>query len=146
MLFMAVVEIRDAVVEPQVVFGPGVTVGEGSVIRSFSHLEGAVVGQNATIGPFARLRPGAHLAQDVHIGNLVDVKASDVGAGAKINHLSYIGDASIGAKTNVGAGTIKCNYDCFAKYRTEVGAHAFIICRGPPTRPWRWDSPLHNRD
>jgi len=74
----------------------------------------------------------------VHIGNFVDVKASDVGAGAKINHLSYIGDASIGAKTNVGAGTITCNYDGFAKYRTEVGAHAFIICRGPPTRSWRW--------
>jgi acyl-[acyl carrier protein]--UDP-N-acetylglucosamine O-acyltransferase len=88
----------------------------------------------------------AHLAQDVHIGNFVDVKASDVGAGAKINHLSYIGDASIGAKTNVGAGTITCDYDGFAKYRTEVGAHAFIICRGPPTRPGRWDSPLHNRD
>ncbi len=117
---------RDVVVEPHVVFGPGVSVGEGSTIRSFSHLEGAVIGQNAAIGPFARLRPGAHLAQDVHIGNFVEVKASDVGAGAKINHLSYIGDASIGARTNVGAGTITCNYDGFAKHRTEVGAHAFI--------------------
>jgi bifunctional UDP-N-acetylglucosamine pyrophosphorylase/glucosamine-1-phosphate N-acetyltransferase len=117
---------RDVVVEPHVVFGPGVSVGEGSRIRSFSYLEGAVVGQNATIGPFARLRPGTGLAHDVHIGNFVEVKASDVGAGAKINHLSYIGDASIGAGTNVGAGTITCNYDGFAKYRTEVGAHAFI--------------------
>ena len=113
---------RDAVVEPHVVFGPGVSVGEGSRIRSFSYLEGATIGQNATIGPFARLRPGTGLAQDVHIGNFVEVKASDVGAGAKINHLSYIGDASIGARTNVGAGTITCNYDGFAKYRTEVGA------------------------
>ncbi|MGA3339569.1 MAG: bifunctional UDP-N-acetylglucosamine diphosphorylase/glucosamine-1-phosphate N-acetyltransferase GlmU [Methylocella sp.] len=117
---------RDVVVEPHVVFGPGVSVGEGSVIRSFSHLEGATIGQNATIGPFARLRPGTELSQDVRIGNFVEVKASEVGAGAKINHLSYIGDASIGAKTNIGAGTITCNYDGFSKYRTEVGAHAFI--------------------
>ncbi|MGA7383732.1 MAG: bifunctional UDP-N-acetylglucosamine diphosphorylase/glucosamine-1-phosphate N-acetyltransferase GlmU [Methylocella sp.] len=117
---------RDAVVEPHVVFGPGVNVGEGSVIRSFSYLEGATIGRNVSVGPFARLRPGTCLAQDVHIGNFVEVKASDVGAGAKINHLSYIGDASIGARTNVGAGTITCNYDGFAKYHTEVGAHAFI--------------------
>jgi bifunctional UDP-N-acetylglucosamine pyrophosphorylase/glucosamine-1-phosphate N-acetyltransferase len=117
---------RDAVVEPHVVFGPGVDVGEGSHIRSFSYLEGATIGQNVSVGPFARLRPGTGLAQDVHIGNFVEVKASDVGAGAKINHLSYIGNASIGARTNVGAGTITCNYDGFAKYRTEVGAHAFI--------------------
>jgi len=117
---------RDVVVEPHVIFGPGVSVGEGSCIRSFSYVEGATIGQNATIGPFARLRPGTGLAQDVHIGNFVEVKASEVGAGAKINHLSYIGDASIGARTNVGAGTITCNYDGFAKYRTEVGAHAFI--------------------
>jgi bifunctional UDP-N-acetylglucosamine pyrophosphorylase/glucosamine-1-phosphate N-acetyltransferase len=117
---------RDVVVEPHVVFGPGVSVGEGSLIRSFSHLDGATIGKNATIGPFARLRPGTDLSQDVHIGNFVEVKASEVGAGAKINHLSYIGDASIGAKTNIGAGTITCNYDGFSKYRTEVGAHAFI--------------------
>jgi bifunctional UDP-N-acetylglucosamine pyrophosphorylase/glucosamine-1-phosphate N-acetyltransferase len=117
---------RDVVVEPHVVFGPGVSVGEGSRIRSFSYLEGATASQNATIGPFARLRPGTGLAQDVHIGNFVEVKASNIGPGAKINHLSYIGDASIGARTNVGAGTITCNYDGFAKYRTEVGAHAFI--------------------
>ncbi|MGH6868015.1 MAG: bifunctional UDP-N-acetylglucosamine diphosphorylase/glucosamine-1-phosphate N-acetyltransferase GlmU [Methylocella sp.] len=117
---------RDAVIEPHVVFGPGVSVGEGSVIRSFSYLEGATIGQNVSVGPFARLRPGTSLAQDAHIGNFVEVKASDVGTGAKINHLSYIGDASIGARTNVGAGTITCNYDGFSKYRTEVGAHAFI--------------------
>jgi bifunctional UDP-N-acetylglucosamine pyrophosphorylase / glucosamine-1-phosphate N-acetyltransferase len=117
---------RDAVVEPHVVFGPGVDVGEGSLIRSFSYLEGTTIGQNVSVGPFARLRPGTGLARDVHIGNFVEVKASDVGAGAKINHLSYIGDASIGARTNVGAGTITCNYDGFTKYRTEVGAHAFI--------------------
>jgi bifunctional UDP-N-acetylglucosamine pyrophosphorylase / glucosamine-1-phosphate N-acetyltransferase len=117
---------RDAVVEPHVVFGPGVSVGEGSLIRSFSHLEGATIGPNATIGPFARLRPGAALAHHVHIGNFVEVKASDVGAGTKINHLSYIGDASIGSKTNIGAGTITCNYDGFTKSRTEIGDNAFI--------------------
>ncbi|MGH6811449.1 MAG: bifunctional UDP-N-acetylglucosamine diphosphorylase/glucosamine-1-phosphate N-acetyltransferase GlmU [Methylocella sp.] len=117
---------RDAVVEPHVVFGPGVTVGEGSLIRSFSYLEGATIGLNVSVGPFARLRPGTGLAQGAHIGNFVEVKASEVGAGAKINHLSYIGDASIGARTNIGAGTITCNYDGVAKYRTEVGAHAFI--------------------
>ena len=117
---------RDVVIEPHVVFGPGVRVGEGSAVRSFSYLEGATIGTNAAIGPFARLRPGAELSQDVRIGNFVEVKASEVGAGTKINHLSYIGDASIGAKTNIGAGTIICNYDGFSKYRTEIGAHAFI--------------------
>ncbi|HMF05920.1 MAG TPA: bifunctional UDP-N-acetylglucosamine diphosphorylase/glucosamine-1-phosphate N-acetyltransferase GlmU [Methylocella sp.] len=117
---------RDAVIEPHVVFGPGVRAGEGSRIRSFSYLEGAAIGEGAVIGPFARLRPGTTLAQDVHIGNFVEVKASDVSQGAKINHLSYIGDASIGAKTNVGAGTITCNYDGMGKYRTEVGENVFI--------------------
>ncbi len=117
---------RDAVVEPYVVFGPDVRVGEGARIRSFSYLEGAAIGEGAVIGPFARLRPGTTLAQDVHIGNFVEVKASDVSQGAKINHLSYIGDASIGAKTNVGAGTITCNYDGAGKYRTEVGENVFI--------------------
>jgi bifunctional UDP-N-acetylglucosamine pyrophosphorylase/glucosamine-1-phosphate N-acetyltransferase len=109
-----------------VVFGPGVSTGEGSLIRSFSYLEGAAVGPNAIVGPFARLRPGAKLAHDVHIGNFVEVKAAEVGTGAKINHLSYIGDAQIGAGTNVGAGTITCNYDGFSKYRTEIGEKAFI--------------------
>ncbi|WP_036263697.1 bifunctional UDP-N-acetylglucosamine diphosphorylase/glucosamine-1-phosphate N-acetyltransferase GlmU [Methylocapsa aurea] len=117
---------RDVIVEPHVVFGPGVSVGEGSLIRSFSHLEGASVGAHATIGPFARLRPGAELGPEVHIGNFVEVKATQVGAGAKINHLSYIGDASIGARTNIGAGTITCNYDGFAKFRTEIGENAFV--------------------
>jgi bifunctional UDP-N-acetylglucosamine pyrophosphorylase/glucosamine-1-phosphate N-acetyltransferase len=117
---------RDVVVEPHVVFGPGVSIGEGTLVRSFSHLEGASIGPGATIGPFARLRPGARLDEGVHIGNFVEVKAADVGAGAKINHLSYIGDASVGARTNIGAGTITCNYDGFAKYRTEIGEAAFI--------------------
>ncbi|ACB95430.1 bifunctional UDP-N-acetylglucosamine diphosphorylase/glucosamine-1-phosphate N-acetyltransferase GlmU [Beijerinckia indica] len=117
---------RDVIVEPHVVFGPGVTIGEGARIRAFSHLEEARVGAGAIIGPFARLRPGADLAEAVHIGNFVEIKATKVGAGAKINHLSYIGDASIGAKTNIGAGTITCNYDGFGKFKTEIGAGAFI--------------------
>jgi bifunctional UDP-N-acetylglucosamine pyrophosphorylase/glucosamine-1-phosphate N-acetyltransferase len=117
---------RDVIVEPHVVFGPGVKIGSGSLVRSFSHLEGAAVGENTVIGPFARLRPGAALSQDVHIGNFVEIKASEVGAGAKINHLSYIGNASVGAKTNIGAGTITCNYNGFAKFSTMIGAHAFI--------------------
>ncbi len=117
---------RDVVIEPHVVFGPGVSIGDRSLVRSFSHLEGATVGPGVTIGPFARLRPGARLADGVHIGNFVEVKAAEVGAGAKINHLSYIGDASVGARTNIGAGTITCNYDGFGKYRTEIGEGAFI--------------------
>lgn len=117
---------RDVVVEPHVVFGIGVSVGEGSFIRSFSHLEGATVGPNVSLGPFARLRPGAELAANVHIGNFVEVKASFVGVGAKINHLSYIGDAAVGAKTNIGAGAITCNYDGAGKFRTEIGENAFI--------------------
>jgi bifunctional UDP-N-acetylglucosamine pyrophosphorylase/glucosamine-1-phosphate N-acetyltransferase len=117
---------EDVTIEPNVVFGPGVTVGRGSLIRSFSHIEGARIGENASVGPFARLRPGATLMQDVHIGNFVEVKASTVGDGAKINHLSYIGNASIGAKTNVGAGTITCNYNGFGKFKTEIGAGVFI--------------------
>ena len=117
---------RDVVVEPNVVFGPGVVVGEGSLVRAFSHLEGAIVGPAVTIGPFARLRPGASLAEGVHIGNFVEIKAATVEAGAKINHLSYIGDARVGARTNIGAGAVTCNYDGFAKHRTEIGADAFI--------------------
>jgi bifunctional UDP-N-acetylglucosamine pyrophosphorylase/glucosamine-1-phosphate N-acetyltransferase len=117
---------RDVVIEPHVVFGPGVSVGDGTLVRSFSHLEGATIGAGVTIGPFARLRPGTRLAEAVHIGNFVEVKAAEVGVGAKINHLSYIGDASIGARTNIGAGTITCNYDGFGKYRTEIGEGAFI--------------------
>jgi bifunctional UDP-N-acetylglucosamine pyrophosphorylase/glucosamine-1-phosphate N-acetyltransferase len=117
---------RDAVVEPNVTFGPGVTVGEGARIRSFSHLEGAAVGAGAQVGPFARLRPGAVLEEEVHVGNFVEVKAARLGTGAKANHLTYIGDAEVGAHTNVGAGTITCNYDGVNKFRTIIGERAFI--------------------
>lgn len=116
----------DVVVEPYVVFGPGVVVEDGAVIRSFSHLEGAHVGKGARVGPYARLRPGADLGQDVHIGNFVEVKAATVEDGAKANHLTYIGDARVGAGANVGAGTITCNYDGVAKHRTDIGKGAFI--------------------
>jgi bifunctional UDP-N-acetylglucosamine pyrophosphorylase/glucosamine-1-phosphate N-acetyltransferase len=117
---------RDVVVEPYVVFGPGVKVEEGAVIRSFSHLEGAHVGAGASVGPFARLRPGTKLGKKSRIGNFVEVKAADVGANAKANHLSYIGDTSVGEDANIGAGTITCNYDGFAKHKTEIGKGAFI--------------------
>jgi bifunctional UDP-N-acetylglucosamine pyrophosphorylase / glucosamine-1-phosphate N-acetyltransferase len=117
---------RDVVVEPNVTFGPGVTIGEGARIRSFSHLEGAAVGAGAIVGPFARLRPGAVLEEEVHVGNFVEVKAARLGAGAKANHLTYIGDAEVGARTNIGAGTITCNYDGFNKFQTIIGEEAFI--------------------
>ena len=117
---------RDVVVEPNVVFGPGVTVETGATIRAFSHLEGAHVGAGAIVGPYARLRPGAEIANDAHIGNFVEIKNAEIGEGAKVNHLSYIGDASVGAKTNIGAGTITCNYDGVMKHRTEIGAGVFI--------------------
>ncbi len=117
---------RDVTVEPNVVFGPGVRVGEGVTIRAFSHVEGADIAPGAIIGPFARLRPGASIGAGARIGNFVEVKQAEIGEGAKINHLSYIGDASVGTKTNVGAGTITCNYDGFSKHRTEIGAGAFI--------------------
>jgi len=117
---------RDVVVEPNVVFGPGVTIGDNVTIRSFSHLEGATVAAGARIGPFARLRPGARLGADVHIGNFVEVKEATIESGAKANHLAYIGDASVGAGANIGAGTITCNYDGKNKHRTEIGSRAFI--------------------
>ncbi len=117
---------RDVVVEPHVVFGPGVTVADNVRIRSFSHLEGADIAAGAIVGPFARLRPGAVLEAGVHVGNFVEVKATRLGAGAKANHLSYLGDSDIGAGTNIGAGTITCNYDGFNKYRTIIGERAFI--------------------
>jgi bifunctional UDP-N-acetylglucosamine pyrophosphorylase/glucosamine-1-phosphate N-acetyltransferase len=117
---------RDVVVEPYVIFGPGVAVGEGARIRSFSHLEGASVGTGAIVGPFARLRPGAVLEDEVHVGNFVEVKAARLGAGVKASHLTYIGDAEIGARSNIGAGTITCNYDGFNKFRTMIGEDAFI--------------------
>jgi bifunctional UDP-N-acetylglucosamine pyrophosphorylase/glucosamine-1-phosphate N-acetyltransferase len=117
---------RDVVIEPFVVFGPGVVVEDGAVIRSFSHLEGAHVGQGTTVGPYARLRPGARLGANVRIGNFVEVKESEIAAGARANHLSYIGDTTVGAGANIGAGTITCNYDGTAKHRTEIGEGAFI--------------------
>jgi bifunctional UDP-N-acetylglucosamine pyrophosphorylase/glucosamine-1-phosphate N-acetyltransferase len=117
---------RDVVVEPNVTFGPGVTVAEGACIRSFSHLDGAAVGTGAVVGPFARLRPGAVLEDEVHVGNFVEVKAARLGAGVKANHLSYIGDAEVGARTNIGAGAITCNYDGFNKHRTTIGEGVFI--------------------
>jgi bifunctional UDP-N-acetylglucosamine pyrophosphorylase/glucosamine-1-phosphate N-acetyltransferase len=109
-----------------VVIGPGVVIEDGVTIRAFSHLEGARIGPGAMVGPFARLRPGASLAKDAHVGNFVEIKQAEIGEGAKVNHLTYIGDASVGARANVGAGTITCNYDGFAKHRTEIGAGAFI--------------------
>jgi bifunctional UDP-N-acetylglucosamine pyrophosphorylase/glucosamine-1-phosphate N-acetyltransferase len=117
---------RDAVVEPHVVFGPGVTVETGARIRAFSHLEGCHVSKGAVVGPYARLRPGAEIGDDAKIGNFVEVKAAFIGEGAKVNHLSYIGDAELGAGTNVGAGTVTCNYDGVMKHRTVVGRDVFI--------------------
>jgi bifunctional UDP-N-acetylglucosamine pyrophosphorylase/glucosamine-1-phosphate N-acetyltransferase len=116
----------DVVVEPFVVFGPGVTVEDNAVIRSFSHLERAHVGKGALVGPYARLRPGARLGADVHIGNFVEVKQATIEAGAKANHLCYIGDARLGAGSNFGAGAIVCNYDGAAKHHTDIGAGVFI--------------------
>ena len=117
---------RDVTIEPHVVIGAGVTIGDGAVIHAFSHLEGAKVAGGAAIGPYARLRPGADIAAKAKVGNFVEIKASTIEAGAKVNHLSYIGDARVGAGTNIGAGTITCNYDGFGKYRTDIGAGAFI--------------------
>ncbi|WP_284176899.1 bifunctional UDP-N-acetylglucosamine diphosphorylase/glucosamine-1-phosphate N-acetyltransferase GlmU [Rhabdaerophilum sp. SD176] len=117
---------RDVLVEPNVVFGPGVAVGEGAVIHAFSHLEGASVGAKATIGPYARLRPGTRIGAKAKIGNFVEIKNAELGEGAKASHLTYLGDARIGAETNIGAGTITCNYDGFLKFETVIGANAFI--------------------
>ncbi|MCX2722641.1 bifunctional UDP-N-acetylglucosamine diphosphorylase/glucosamine-1-phosphate N-acetyltransferase GlmU [Roseibium salinum] len=116
----------DVVVEQNVVFGPGVKVATGARIRAFSHLEGASVGTGSVVGPYARLRPGAVLGADTRVGNFVEVKNATFGAGAKANHLSYIGDASVGSKSNIGAGTITCNYDGYLKHRTEIGAGSFV--------------------
>ncbi|MBH1991901.1 MAG: bifunctional UDP-N-acetylglucosamine diphosphorylase/glucosamine-1-phosphate N-acetyltransferase GlmU [Sphingomonadaceae bacterium] len=117
---------RDVVVEPNVVFGPGVRIADDVTIHAFSHLEGAQVETGAQVGPYARLRPGARIGPKAKVGNFVEIKKADLAEGAKVNHLSYIGDASIGAGANIGAGTITCNYDGFLKYRTEIGAGAFI--------------------
>jgi bifunctional UDP-N-acetylglucosamine pyrophosphorylase/glucosamine-1-phosphate N-acetyltransferase len=115
-----------AIIEQFVVFGTGVTVETGAVIRAFTHLEGATVREGALVGPYARLRPGADIGRDAHIGNFVEVKNVKLGEGAKANHLSYLGDGSVGARANIGAGTIFCNYDGFFKYETHVGEGAFI--------------------
>lgn len=117
---------RDSVVGPFVVFGPEVAVGEGVEIPAFCHIAGARVGDRASIGPFARLRPGAELGAEVHLGNFVEVKNSRLEHGVKANHLAYIGDSTVGAGTNVGAGTITCNYDGIEKFRTEIGRGVFL--------------------
>ena len=117
---------RDVLIEPHVVIGPGCSIEDGAVIRSFSHLEGARVAGGAIVGPFARLRPGADIAVNARIGNFVEIKQSAIEEGAKVNHLTYIGDARVGANANIGAGTITCNYDGFAKHKTDIGAGAFI--------------------
>ena len=117
---------QDVELEPNIVFGSGVTIGDGVKIRGFSHIEGATVGEGAQIGPFARLRPGTNLAQNTKVGNFVEVKNANVAGGAKINHLTYVGDARIGADANIGAGTITCNYDGINKHVTEIGSGAFI--------------------
>ena len=117
---------RDVVIEPHVVFGPGVTVADGVTIHAFSHLEGAKVATGADIGPYARLRPGADVREGARVGKLVEMKKAVLGPGAKANHLTYLGDAEVGAGANIGAGTITCNYDGFLKYRTVIGEGAFI--------------------
>ena len=121
----AVIE-RDVIIEPHVVIGPGCHLGEGSIIHAFSHLEGARLGACCIVGPYARLRPGTDAGDGVKIGNFVEVKKSRLGDGAKANHLTYLGDAEVGAAANIGAGTITCNYDGFGKYRTLIGDGAFI--------------------
>ncbi|PWJ85693.1 UDP-N-acetylglucosamine pyrophosphorylase /glucosamine-1-phosphate N-acetyltransferase [Pseudaminobacter salicylatoxidans] len=116
----------DVFIEPNVYFGPGVSVEGGATIRAFSHIEGATIGPRAEVGPFARLRPGADLGEKAKVGNFCEVKKATVEAGAKINHLTYIGDARVGAGANIGAGTITCNYDGYSKFFTDIGAGAFI--------------------
>ena len=117
---------RDVLIEPNVFFGPGVAVADGATIRGFSHIEGATIGSGAEVGPYARLRPGAVLGEKSKVGNFVEVKKAVLGKGAKANHLTYLGDAEIGAGANIGAGTITCNYDGFFKYRTVIGEGAFV--------------------
>ena len=117
---------RDVLIEPNVFFGPGVAVADGATIRGFSHIEGATIGSGAEVGPYARLRPGAVLGEKSKVGNFVEVKKAVLGKGAKANHLTYLGDAEIGAGANIGAGTITCNYDGFFKYKTVIGEGAFV--------------------
>ncbi|MFM9976789.1 MAG: bifunctional UDP-N-acetylglucosamine diphosphorylase/glucosamine-1-phosphate N-acetyltransferase GlmU [Sphingomonadaceae bacterium] len=117
---------RDVTIEPNVVFGPGTTVADGVTIRAFCHIEGATIASGAVVGPYARLRPGSVLGEKTRVGNFVEIKNARFGAGAKANHLSYIGDAEVGAKANIGAGTITCNYDGYFKHKTVIGEGAFI--------------------
>jgi bifunctional UDP-N-acetylglucosamine pyrophosphorylase/glucosamine-1-phosphate N-acetyltransferase len=117
---------RDAIIGPNVIFGPGVTIESGAEIKPFCHLEGCHISRGATVGPFARLRPGAELAEDVHVGNFVEVKNAILGEGVKVGHLTYLGDADVGDFTNIGAGTVTCNYDGVMKHRTTIGKRAFI--------------------
>ncbi len=117
---------KDVVVEPNVFFGPGVRVGDNVVIKAFSHLEETTLGNGVVMGPYARLRPGADLKDNVKVGNFVEIKKALIEEGAKVNHLSYIGDARVGPNANIGAGTITCNYDGYFKYHTDIGAGAFI--------------------
>ena len=117
---------RDAVIGPNVIFGPGVTVETGAEIKGFCHLEGCHISRGATVGPFARLRPGTELAEDVHVGNFVEIKNSTLAEGVKVGHLTYLGDAEVGEHTNIGAGTVTCNYDGVMKHKTTIGPRAFI--------------------
>lgn len=117
---------RDAIIAPNVVFGPGVTVESGAVIHAFCHLEGCHVSRGASVGPFARLRPGAELAEDVHVGNFVELKNAVLDEGVKVGHLTYLGDAHVGEHANIGAGTVTCNFDGVTKHHTEIGARTFI--------------------
>jgi len=117
---------RDVTIGPNVVFGPGVAIADDVTIHAFCHIEGAVVARGAIVGPYARLRPGAEIGASAHVGNFVEIKKARLGEGAKANHLTYIGDADVGARSNIGAGTITCNYDGFGKYPTKIGANAFI--------------------
>lgn len=117
---------RDVTVGPNVVFGPKVKIADNVIIKPFCHFEDCTVAEGAILGPYARLRPGAVIGRDVHIGNFVEVKKSVIEEGAKANHLAYIGDARVGARANIGAGTITCNYDGFDKHHTDIGADVFI--------------------
>jgi bifunctional UDP-N-acetylglucosamine pyrophosphorylase/glucosamine-1-phosphate N-acetyltransferase len=116
----------DVTIEPFVVIGPGVSISDGAVIHSFTHIVQASIGKNTSVGPYARLRPGTSLGDGARIGNFVETKAATLEAGVKVNHLSYIGDAHVGANANIGAGTITCNYDGFAKHKTMIGSGAFV--------------------
>jgi bifunctional UDP-N-acetylglucosamine pyrophosphorylase/glucosamine-1-phosphate N-acetyltransferase len=125
--FSADTEIgKDVTIEPHVVVGPNVKIGDNVEILAFSHIEGAAISDGVRVGPFARLRPGAEIGRNAHIGNYVEIKKAKIGEGAKVNHLTYIGDARVGARSNIGAGTITCNYDGFEKHHTEIGADVFV--------------------